>query len=282
MATQTRDAPIDALPKSVPFHPSNLRPGDDYYEFPDPPPRFDMQNFIHLHEKGYASAVKRFLLSLLGSSETVVVISEAYLGWNSYQRGGWFVPDLLVAFNVGMAAAVRRNGYAIEEQGKPPEFVLEVASKSTGRRDDTVKRVGYANFGVQEYWRFDPSGGDRHRVHLAGDRLVNGEYQPIEIIKVDDENYRGYSEVLRLELRWEQGREEGELRWYDPVGQRYLHTISEEIENRQAAEARAQVAEAHAQEAEALRRQEQEARQEAEARNLELQAELERLRRQNQ
>ncbi len=252
MATQTRESPTDALPKHAPFHPSNLMPGDDHYQFPDPPPRFDMQNYIYLFKHGRAAALETHF----GSPETTVVISEAYLGWNSYQRGGWFVPDLLISFNVRMAAAVERNGYAIEEQGKPPDFVLEVASKSTARRDYTVKRVGYANYGVTEYWRFDPSGGERHQTHLAGDRLVNGEYQPIEITKVDDENYRGHSDVLGLELRWEQGL----LRWYDPVRRQYFQTYEEEIEARQAAEARVQ---------------------EAEARNRELQAELERLRRQD-
>ena len=252
MATQTKDALKPALPEHASFHPSNMQPGDDHYQFPDPPPRFDMQNFKHLHKQGYASAIEMFLVESLGlSPETVVVISEAYLAWNSYQRGGWFVPDLMVAFNALMPRAIERNGYAIDDQGKPPEFVLEIASKSTGSRDDTVKRVGYANFGVQEYWRFDPSGGDRHQTHLAGDRLVNGEYQPIEIIKVDDENYRGHSDILGLELRWEQGEEEGQLRWYDPVRQRYLQTHQEEHEALAAAEAR----------------------------NQELQAELERLRR---
>ena len=261
MATQTRESPKPALQEAAPFHPSNMQPGDDYYQFPDPPPRFDMQNFKHLHRQGYASAIEMFLVESLGlSPDTIVVISEAYLAWNSYQRGGWFVPDLMIAFNALMPRAVDRNGYAIDEQGKPPEFVLEVASKSTGSRDDTVKRVGYANFGVQEYWRFDPSGGERHRTHLAGDRLVNGEYQPIEIIKVDDENYRGYSDVLGLELRWEQGQEEGQLRWYDPARQLYLQTFDEEVQARMAAEARAQA---------------------AEDRNQELQAELERLRRQS-
>ena len=40
-----------------------------------------------------------------------------------------------------------------------PEFVLEVASVHTADRDDTEKRIGYANYGVSEYWRFDPTDG---------------------------------------------------------------------------------------------------------------------------
>ena len=34
----------------------------------------------------------------------------------------------------------------------------------------------YGRFGVGEYWRFDPSGGEYHDAALAGDRLVDGRY----------------------------------------------------------------------------------------------------------
>ena len=41
-------------------------------------------------------------------------------------------PDLLVAFEVDPAAYEASGGYIVSEQGKPPDFVLEVASESTG------------------------------------------------------------------------------------------------------------------------------------------------------
>jgi len=37
-----------------------------------------------------------------------------------------------------------------------PEFVLEVLSKSTSRKDRTLKHFKYANAGVREYWIVDP------------------------------------------------------------------------------------------------------------------------------
>ena len=40
----------------------------------------------------------------------------------------------------------------------------------------------YAALGIPEYWRFDET-GNYHGVRLAGDRLVNGQYQPIDIVK---------------------------------------------------------------------------------------------------
>ena len=48
----------------------------------------------------------------------------------------------------------------ISEVGKPPEFVLEIASRTTARRDETVKREGYAKLSVPECWGFDGSGRD--------------------------------------------------------------------------------------------------------------------------
>ena len=46
--------------------------------------------------------------------------------------------------------------------------------------------------------------------------------------------YRGHSAVLNLDLCWE----DGHLRWYDPVNDRYLRTYDEEAEGRLAAEER--------------------------------------------
>ena len=45
------------------------------------------------------------------------------------------VPDLLIAMGAGPDAYRENNGYIISEQGKPPDFVLEIALRSTGRQD---------------------------------------------------------------------------------------------------------------------------------------------------
>ena len=124
-------------------------------------------------------------------------------------------------------------GYAMDVQGKPPEFVMEVASTSTALNDYTTKRVGYAAFGVREYWRFDPTGGERYPTGLAGEQLVDGEYLPIDVSQAEEGMYRGHSEVLRLDLCWEHGQ----FRWFDPLTQRYLLTHDDEAEGRINAEA---------------------------------------------
>ena len=161
-------------------------------------------------------------------------------------------PDFIFARHVSdPERVIRRHGYVISEVGKPPDLVLEVGSRSMGRRDFTVKREGYAALGIGEYWRFDPSGGEYHDVPLAGDTLIDGEYVPVEIVDEPDGRRWGYSEVLELELWWE----EGTLRFRDPASGQFLLTPEEERVAREAAEARAGTAETRVAELEAeLRR----------------------------
>ena len=101
-----------------------------------------------------------------------------------------------------------------------------MASRTTGETDYTDKRLDYERCGIAEYWRFDASGGEYHDAALAGDRLADGEYEPIEVEGLDERRCRGYSEVLGLYVCWE----DGELRWFDPVAETYLRTFTEEIE----------------------------------------------------
>ena len=189
-------------------------------QFPEFPPRDDMQNALHLYDQAHQAALRRHL----GNPDTTVVIGEVPIGWNIHTRREVIrVPDLLIAFNVDRALVVAEMGYSIDEHGKAPDFALEIASPNTARNDETGKRIDYANFGVREYWRFDATGGRWYRQALAGDRLVNGEYQPIEIHRVDDDHYWGYSEVLNLVVCWEYG----EIRFYDPATGQYLLTFDE-------------------------------------------------------
>ncbi len=195
-------------------------PGDGL--FPVFPSRGDMQNPIYLHRPGHLAA-----LSLhFRSPETTIVLGEVPVGRDLSQRRGLRVPDLLIAFSVDPDRIIADRGYSIEQWGKPPDFVLGIASETTAENDVTVKRDDYAAFGIPEYWRFDPSGGEYYPAGLAGDRLVEGVYQPIGIIGTDDRHSWGHSEVLGLDLCWE----DGQLRWYDPAAGRYLRTFDEEAE----------------------------------------------------
>ena len=163
----------------------------------------------------------------------VLVGSDGYLCYDTRDRSRWVRPDCVVAFGVDPAAIIARNGYVISEVGKPPDFVLEVASESTGRLDYTAKREIYAEYGVAEYWRFDRSGGQYHDRPLSGDRLVNGRYEPLPLNTGTDGVIRVHSPVLGLELHWAAGQ----LRFYDPAAGDYLPDLAEAMTQRDAAAA---------------------------------------------
>ena len=197
-------------------------------QFPEFPPRYDMQNIDILHEIGYVATLKRHF----GMRDTTLVYGELPVGNTLSIRLGLRIPDLIIAFDCDPERAIERQGYDIDEQGKPPDFVLEIASKTTGRVDYTEKRVDYERYGIPEYWRFDATGGDYHDAALAGDMLVDGRYEPVLIERTDDGGVRGYSEVLGLYACWDAGK----LRWYDPRTDSYLLTSDEEADRADRAE----------------------------------------------
>ena len=228
---------------------SNPAPG--FIVLPDVPEPEDMNNFLKLHLPGNS----HYLAEHLGNPDSTLVTGEAYICRDPTRDArGLLYPDMLIAFNVDVALSEMRNGYVISDHGKPPDFVLEIGSESTGRRDVTVKRDGYAALGIPEYWRFDQSGGQFHGAPLAGDELEEGAYRSIPIERLDATTYQGYSRVLNLYLRWE----DGSLAWYDPATGRHIlrsidHQERAEAEHqaRLAAESRAESAEARIRELEA-------------------------------
>ena len=216
---------------------------EELKRFPAYPPRDDMQNWRYL----YDTSVITSLAIHYGDDPTVTVASEVPVGPSLPVRNNARIPDLMFVRAGDRELMEEQRGYAIDRQGKAPDFVLEVASPTTGRADYTDKREDYERFAVGEYWRFDPSGGEYHDAPLAGDRLVDGSYEPIEIEVLGEGCLRGYSEALGLYVCWEDGM----LRFFDPVAESYLRSheedadrVDEERAGRMAAEARAGAAEA--------------------------------------
>ena len=116
------------------------------------------------------------------------------------------LPDYYFAVGIDPETVKYRAIYRTWVQGKPPDFVLEVASPSTARNDETTKRDIYANMGVTEYWRYDPTDlidpnqRPLYAVPLIGEILVNGTYQPIEITPGPEGCIMGFSPALGVSL----------------------------------------------------------------------------------
>ena len=179
-------------------------------------------------------------------------------------------PDCYVVLGLSerqLESIERNNVYLLWDVGKAPDFVLEIGSKSTANVDLGRKRELYAELGVREYWRYDPTGEDFYGEPLVGERLEEGEYRPIALHYESDGRVWAHSEALNLDLWWE----DGDLRFWDPVADRWLLNHEEEKQ-------RADRERVGRLEAESRVSEERAARLEAEARLAELEAEVRRLR----
>ena len=226
------------------------------FRLPDPPPREidEVTAFDHIYEIGDLGN----LALHFGSRETTLVTADRFVVASPEQdKSRARRPDLLIAFNVSPEDYRQSNGYISMEQGKPPDFVMEVASVTAAETDTGEKRDYYASMGIPEYWRFDET-GEFYGQRLAGDRLEGDSYVPIEIEELESDVLEGYSEVLNLRIRWDHG----ELLWIDPATNaqvpRHHQTIERaeraEVERDQAREQRDQLR-ARAEQAEERARQ---------------------------
>ena len=133
-------------------------------------------------------------------------------------------PDLFVARGLDSLPP----SYKLWEAGRPPSFVLEVASPSTEDRDRGEKQALYASIGVKEYWRFHPSGllkGARQSAtRLEGGTLQGLGYEPLATRP--DGSVR--SEVLGLDVRVDERPSRSHLlRFRDPRTGKDLLTFEE-------------------------------------------------------
>ena len=212
MITEQRSQTVAAAPPLPPD-----------FMLPDPPRIPDMQQELQL--RGIATALALYFKK----RDDVIVAGLGYLRRDATNESERYAPDCVVAFGVDPEAIIARNGYVISEVGKPPDLVIEVASKSTGKRDYTIKRDAYERYRAREYWRSDETGGRWHNAALAGDTLVDGKYVPIEIIQDEDGRFWGYSAVLDLHLCWDDGR----TRFYDAKTDRFLPNYREVDDERE-------------------------------------------------
>ena len=190
-------------------------------------------------------------------------------------------PDVFVVF--GASGNHPRDSWLVWREGKAPDFVMEIASPSTWERDAVEKREIYANMGVTEYWRFDPT-GECFTPELVGETLVEGQYRELPLERDVEGRLWGRSAVLGLDIY---ALPDLELRLYDPADRKWLLTPRENEEARLAAvaahleseEARLAAEAAHL-ESEEARLSAETALQESETARQQLEAENERLREQ--
>ncbi len=137
-------------------------------------------------------------------------------------------PDVFVA--LGVRKLPPRDFYLVWKEGKAPDFVVEITSKSTKQEDMKKKFEIYRDIlRVSEYMLFDPT-EDYLDPPLQGFRLARGKYVPVKPLAG-----RLPSQVLGLHLE----REGQKLRLFDPATGKRLLTPRE---GREAAVRRAEEA----------------------------------------
>lgn len=126
-------------------------------------------------------------------------------------------PDVFVVFGIEKK---ERLNYLTWEEGHTPDFVLEIASRRTYRKDIGPKKELYASvLGVKEYFIYDPLG--QIVPSFIGFSLIEGAYKEIEFA-----SGRLPSDILDLEL----GEQDGRLGLYDPNTAQWLNPPAEQIE----------------------------------------------------
>jgi Uma2 family endonuclease len=141
-------------------------------------------------------------------------------------------PDVFVVR--GVPKRPLRDYYLLWKEGKSPDVVIEITSKTTRREDQKKKWTLYRDvLKVPEYFQFDPT-EDYLKPSLQGHRLEESEYVPIDPIAG-----RLPSAVLGLHLE----RDGLELRLVAPTVGARLPTLREKAAAATAVEERLKAAE---------------------------------------
>ena len=208
------------------------------------------EGFMQLdHFMDILDALRRFFAR---TGRAAIVFGDIFIYYPNASGGTSSVsPDVCVSFDVNIDDLYDNRSYFVERVGKPPEWVMEIGSPSAARRDVEEKPAIYACMGVGEYWLFDPEGGDVYGFPLMGLKLVDGEYEEIQLTRLPNGAVGGYSDALGLTMQVNNGV----LRFIDTATDRILRSSAELEADERAARREVAAVERRAEAAEAeLRR----------------------------
>lgn len=127
-----------------------------------------------------------------------------YYNRNKIKSRDFRGPDFFVV--LGTERKLRKSWTVWEEDGKYPNVIVEILSKSTASIDRGLKKQLYQDtFRTPDYFWFDPV-----TLEFAGFHLVDGQYQPLQL---DDRGVL-WSQQLHLFL----GVHQHQLRLFTPEG----------------------------------------------------------------
>ncbi|HMV50048.1 MAG TPA: Uma2 family endonuclease [Blastocatellia bacterium] len=188
------------------------------------------ENTIQYH---YIVTIHTGLAALFSEVPDVFVAADLF--WYPVQGRPdiCIAPDVMVAF--GRPKGDRGSYKQWEENGVAPQVAFEILSPGNTATEMKKKRKFFDDYGVQEYYEYDPDSGTLDAWLRHGDffRLTN----------ITDE---WTSPRLGVRFKLE---ETGELSVFRPDGRKFLDPV-EEIARAEQAESRAEQAESRAEQAE--------------------------------
>lgn len=208
------------------------------------------------------------LQAYFADRQDVYVAGNQFMYWiegNPRQR---VAPDVYVVF--GVPKRPPRPTWKVWEEGKAPDVIIELTSRSTAGEDLDRKYRLYQRLGVKEYILVDVT-----REYLIEPvlvhRLVGEEYQQVPNERSNDREWRVTSAQLGLQIVVRAEDEGYLIRLWDPVRQQMLPSPQEVTE--EILQLYEQMEQMRQREAEARRRAEEEARRaEEEARRVQEEA----------
>ena len=162
--------------------------------------------------------------AFFASRSDVKVLADIMFYYEEGNLRKVFSPDVMVVQGVGNHL---RRSYKLWEENEFPQVIFEISSRSTWGEDLNKKWLLFQQFGVKEYYIFDPE-YDYLPEPLVAYRVKRGELKQVAV-----KNHRIFSEELGLEIV-----DTGEgLRLFNPTTKEFLGTLGEEHQARLKAEA---------------------------------------------
>ena len=107
--------------------------------------------------------------------DNVVLEGDMFMYYEEGNPAASIAPDVYVVLDHDLG---KRGVYKFWDEGRPPDFALEVISPSSKIRNAKEKRVLYARLGIGEYFLFQPDPRKRGR-RLVGYQLWGDTYDEL-------------------------------------------------------------------------------------------------------
>lgn len=110
-------------------------------------------------------------------TEDVKVLADIFFYYEEGNPRKSIAPDVMIVSGVGKHS---RRTFKLWEE-RPPDVVFEISSRGTWKEDLQKKFLLYQNFGVKEYYIFDPEYDYLKDEPLVAYHLKNGEFKAVTI-----------------------------------------------------------------------------------------------------